>query len=612
MPERVRVQREGAQLQAQGKWSAGEGDNKQRFLADLRSLRDTVALEFDELAARAHYPSDVLKEAESGPSLPTLPILAAYVRACEGDVPEWEERWRRLGAETETDPGLPVRSAGASPAAVAGARAAVSVAPPDAYDPERIRAALRGSQGRSDQRTRGTASPAASVRDTPSPATTEPRVPDSPVSWSAGTNWDQTTAWDDSRSAETASDWGTGFQPEANTQPTTSWDGFRRDASTQPATSWDEFQPDAGARWDDVATDLSDPPANGNHPENHPVSYADDAASDTAVIPPPDAARAHALRRDPFSADWLQDSELTVLPEAGRQEAELTPPPEPGWQDSGLTPSPEAGQQEAEPPSDAEDTWFTPRQPADPERTWSDADTEVSSPATPDWFTPREPAADGLTPTERDLEAHAGSTTAQVTGFWTPSTATSAPTSGLVSEPASEPASELASEPASEPASELASELAEVKRADPPSAHDRTIPRTEWPGTAETPASEPRASRVSAADRTMPVAAREAAAASLPPLAQTARVAAAPALGQTARVAAASALGQTTARAAAGSTVGQTAGAASARTIAGPAVPPGPVVRPSESRSDRAFLVRLLVIIVVAALVGSILVLLVR
>ena len=601
MPERVRVQREGAQLQAQGKWSAGEGDNKQRFLADLRSLRDTVALEFDELAARAHYPSDVLKEAESGPSLPTLPILAAYVRACEGDVPEWEERWRRLGAETDTDPGLPVRLAGASPAAVAGARAAVSVAPPDAYDPERIRAALRGSHGRSDQRTRRTASPAASRRDIPGPATTEPGVPESPASWSAGTNWDQTTAWDDSRSAETASDWGTGFQPEANTQPTTSWDGFQREASAQPATSWDEFQPDAGARWDGVATDLTDPPANGNHPENHPVSHADDAASDTAVIQPPDAAHADALRRDPFSADWLQDSELTLPPEAGRQDSELTPPTEPGWQDSELTPPTEPRWQEAEPPSDAEDTWFTPRETADPERTWSDADTELSSPATPDWFTPREPAADGLTPTERDLEEHAGSATTQVTGFWTPSTATSAPASGLASRLASGLASGLASEPA------------EVKRADSPSAHDRTIPKTEWPGIAETPASEPRASGVSAADRTMPVAAREAAAASLPPVGQTARVASTSgsALGQTAGAASGSALGQT-AGAASGSALGQTAGAASARTIAGPAVPPGPVVRPSESRSDRAFLVRLLVIIVVAALVGSILVLLVR
>jgi len=141
----------GAQLQIRGMWSAGPGDDQARFLADLRSLRDTAAIGYDELAARAHFPSDILKEAENGPVLPGLPILTAYVRACEGDVTEWEERWRRLAAEVPEDPGLPVRPAGASPAAAAGARAGVGIAPPDVYDPERIRAALRGGHGRSDQ-----------------------------------------------------------------------------------------------------------------------------------------------------------------------------------------------------------------------------------------------------------------------------------------------------------------------------------------------------------------------------------------------------------------------------------------------------------------------------
>jgi len=97
-------------------WSAGQGDNQERFLADLRALRDAAAIGYDELAARAHFPSNILKEAENGPGLPGLPILAAYVRACDADVPEWEERWRRLAYEAETDPGLPVRPAGASPA----------------------------------------------------------------------------------------------------------------------------------------------------------------------------------------------------------------------------------------------------------------------------------------------------------------------------------------------------------------------------------------------------------------------------------------------------------------------------------------------------------------
>ena len=129
--------------------SADPDDDQARFLADLRALRDIAAIGYEELAARTHYPSDALKEAENGPRLPSLPILAAYVRACDGNVPEWEERWRRLGDETRADPHLPVRPAGASAAAVAGARAGIGVSPPEAYDPERIRAALRGDQKRS-------------------------------------------------------------------------------------------------------------------------------------------------------------------------------------------------------------------------------------------------------------------------------------------------------------------------------------------------------------------------------------------------------------------------------------------------------------------------------
>src|SRR5712671_2164505 len=90
VPKPMRIQREGAQLQIRGTWSAGPGDDQARFLADLRALRDSAAIGYDELAARAHYPSDVLKEAENGPSLPGLPILTAFVRACEGDVLDWK------------------------------------------------------------------------------------------------------------------------------------------------------------------------------------------------------------------------------------------------------------------------------------------------------------------------------------------------------------------------------------------------------------------------------------------------------------------------------------------------------------------------------------------
>jgi hypothetical protein len=182
-------------LQIRGTWSAGQGDDQARFLADLRALRDSAAIGYDEMAARAHYPSDILKEAENGPGLPGLPILTAYVRACEGDVLDWEERWRRLNPEVPKDPDLPVRPAGASAAAVAGARAGVGVVPPDVHDPERIRAALRG-EARSDRAGRkaddtGMSAHAGSAADLHSPdqglATDSGTSPDN---WGGNSSWD--------------------------------------------------------------------------------------------------------------------------------------------------------------------------------------------------------------------------------------------------------------------------------------------------------------------------------------------------------------------------------------------------------------------------------------
>ena len=182
-------------MQIRGTWSAGPGDDQARFLADLRALRDSAAIGYDELAARAHYPSDVLKEAENGPSLPGLPILSAYVRACEGDVLDWEERWRQLNPDVADDPDLPVRPAGASAAAVAGARAGVGVAPPDVYDPERIKAALRGDHARSKQGSRRAADPGI-----PAPAASstglepDPGLSADPAAsadgWGASPGWD--------------------------------------------------------------------------------------------------------------------------------------------------------------------------------------------------------------------------------------------------------------------------------------------------------------------------------------------------------------------------------------------------------------------------------------
>jgi len=275
-------------LQIRGTWSAGPGDDQARFLADLRALRDSAAIGYDELAARAHFPSDVLKEAENGPSLPGLPILTAYVRACEGDVLDWEERWRRLNPEVADDPNLPVRHAGASAAAVAGARAGIGVAPPDVYDPDRIRAALRGDQTHSDQADR--------------------RAGDPGVAAPAGIS-----GFADQGFADQGMDSGPGLDGTATLGSGSSWD---------------------------TVTDPAIPKANGNHP----ATYSSRGPFDAAFTSAPDSAeRTEPAQAEEFS--WLAKSE----PESGAADSSEPAWPERtetgfGWQDrtdTGLT-SPEA------------------------------------------------------------------------------------------------------------------------------------------------------------------------------------------------------------------------------------------------------------------------------
>lgn len=117
------------------------GDDATRFLRELRQLRDGAGLGHAELAARAHYPYDSIRAAEAGPSLPDLPVLSAFVRACGGTAEEWEERWRSL----TKSPSLPVpatRQSGQSDAATAGARIGSAALAGDSLDPSVIMAAL--------------------------------------------------------------------------------------------------------------------------------------------------------------------------------------------------------------------------------------------------------------------------------------------------------------------------------------------------------------------------------------------------------------------------------------------------------------------------------------
>ncbi|MEV6242791.1 helix-turn-helix domain-containing protein [Lentzea sp. NPDC051838] len=73
-----------------------------RFAADLRKLRDKAGKpSYRELASRAHYSAATLSDAASGKKLPSLAVTLAYVKACDGDVREWEQRWRDIAAPPE-------------------------------------------------------------------------------------------------------------------------------------------------------------------------------------------------------------------------------------------------------------------------------------------------------------------------------------------------------------------------------------------------------------------------------------------------------------------------------------------------------------------------------
>ena len=59
------------------------------------------------MAEKSHYTMRTLASAAGGLRLPTLPVLIAYVRACGGDVTEWEERWGKLVKSGKGQAALP-------------------------------------------------------------------------------------------------------------------------------------------------------------------------------------------------------------------------------------------------------------------------------------------------------------------------------------------------------------------------------------------------------------------------------------------------------------------------------------------------------------------------
>jgi hypothetical protein len=78
-------------------------DGLDSFARDLRALRAKSELDYPEMAEASHYTMKTLASAAGGLRLPTLPVAVAYVRACGGNVAEWEDRWQKLAAEITAD-----------------------------------------------------------------------------------------------------------------------------------------------------------------------------------------------------------------------------------------------------------------------------------------------------------------------------------------------------------------------------------------------------------------------------------------------------------------------------------------------------------------------------
>jgi hypothetical protein len=71
-------------------------DDLEAFARDLRTLRAKAGLEYPEMAETSHFEMKTLAAAAGGLRLPTLPVAVAFVRACGGNVAEWEDRWQKL------------------------------------------------------------------------------------------------------------------------------------------------------------------------------------------------------------------------------------------------------------------------------------------------------------------------------------------------------------------------------------------------------------------------------------------------------------------------------------------------------------------------------------
>ena len=116
-------------------------DGLEAFARDLRALRAKADLDYPEMAETSHYEMTTLAAAAGGLRLPSLPVAVAFVRACDGNVAEWEERWQKVAEKITADAAKKRRNDGDetaeplepadAPAALEPPRKPAAAPPPD-------------------------------------------------------------------------------------------------------------------------------------------------------------------------------------------------------------------------------------------------------------------------------------------------------------------------------------------------------------------------------------------------------------------------------------------------------------------------------------------------
>ena len=114
-------------------------DGLESFARDLRALRAKAELDYPEMAEVSHYTMKTLVSAAGGLRLPTLPVAVAYVRACGGNLAEWEERWQKLATKITADAAKMRRGDGDGDERGALPEPADAPAPPELSAPPAVR-----------------------------------------------------------------------------------------------------------------------------------------------------------------------------------------------------------------------------------------------------------------------------------------------------------------------------------------------------------------------------------------------------------------------------------------------------------------------------------------